>query len=66
MLINKPLVLTKQLGLVTINSTVSGGGLSGQAGAICHGISKALVEMDATLRAILKPAGLLTRDSLFF
>ncbi len=63
MLINKPLELTKQLGLVSISATVSGGGLSGQAGAVCHGITKSLVAMDPTFRAIVKPEGLLTRDS---
>ena len=42
---------------------VKGGGISGQAGAIRHGISKALVEMDASLRDVLKKAGFLTRDS---
>jgi small subunit ribosomal protein S9 len=63
MLINKPLELTKQLGLVNINATVSGGGLSGQAGALAHGITKSLVVMDGTLRSIVKPEGLLTRDS---
>ena len=63
MLVNQPLVLTdKKLAVDTI-VTVSGGGLSGQAGAVRHGISKALTLFDPNLRPALKTEGLLTRDS---
>lgn len=59
----QPLVLTEQVSTVDINVTVLGGGFSGQADAVRHGISKALNTYDENFRAILKPAGLLTRDS---
>ena len=63
MLVNQPLILTdKKLAVDTI-VTVSGGGLSGQAGAVRHGISKALTLFDPNLRPALKTEGLLTRDS---
>ena len=63
MLVNQPLELTnkKMNGDTTV--TVSGGGMSGQAGAVRHGISKALTLLDPNLRSILKTEGLLTRDS---
>jgi small subunit ribosomal protein S9 len=59
----QPLVLTEQVSLVDIKVQVQGGGFSGQADAVRHGISKALNSYDEAFRAILKPAGLLTRDS---
>ncbi len=60
---NYPLELTSQKGKLDINITVRGGGESGQAGAIRHGISRALTQFDETLQSTLKKAGLLTRDS---
>jgi small subunit ribosomal protein S9 len=60
---NFPLELTSQKGKLDIRVTVKGGGESGQAGAIRHGISRALTQFDETLRDPLKKAGLLTRDS---
>ena len=59
----EPLVLTDLRNKYDIYINVNGGGISGQAGAIRHGISRALVELDAALREPLKKAGLLTRDS---
>jgi len=59
----EPLVLTDLRNKYDIYVNVNGGGISGQAGAIRHGISRALVELDAALREPLKKAGLLTRDS---
>ncbi len=58
-----PLALTKMDSSVDIVAKTFGGGYSAQADALKHGISKALVEFDESLRAILKPKGLLTRDS---
>lgn len=58
-----PLELTKQLDSMNIKATTLGGGYSAQADALKHGITKALVEFEPTFRAILKPEGLLTRDS---
>ena len=63
MLIQQPLEMTGKKGLFYFHISVGGGGMAGQAGAIKHGISKALVEYDAELRAALKKAGFLTRDS---
>ena len=63
MLVNHPLELTKKKMNVDTTVTVSGGGMSGQAGAVRHGISKALTLLDPNLRPILKTEGLLTRDS---
>ena len=63
MLVYQPLELTNKKMNVDTVITVSGGGLSGQAGAIRHGISKALSLLDPNLRSILKSEGLLTRDS---
>jgi small subunit ribosomal protein S9 len=59
----QPLLLTKQESLIEVSAVVSGGGYSAQAEALRHGIAKALASMDADFRAILKPKGLLTRDS---
>jgi small subunit ribosomal protein S9 len=63
MIIMQPLNLTNNIGKFDINATVKGGGISGQAGAIRHGITKTLTEIDKKNRDILKKAGLLTRDS---
>ncbi len=63
MLIMQPYELTQQLGRFDTFITVQGGGLSGQAGAIRHGISKALLAVDPAYRSVLKTAGFLTRDS---
>lgn len=59
----QPLVITRQEKSVDIRANVFGGGYSAQAEAVRHGISKALNEYDRAFRAILKPKGLLTRDS---
>ncbi len=59
----QPLVLTKQESALDIIATTQGGGVSAQADAVRHGISKALAIYDQNLRAILKPEGLLTRDA---
>ena len=63
MLIQQPLVATNRNGQYDINCTVSGGGLSGQAGAVRHAISKALTQFEPDLRGVLKRGGFLTRDS---
>ena len=62
MIINQPFEITNRVNEFDVVCTVKGGGLSGQAGAIKHGISKALNEYEPELRAILKKAGFLTRD----
>jgi len=62
MVIHQPLQLVEQMGKVDITINVVGGGLSGQAGAIRHGISRALQVYNLELRKRLKKAGLLTRD----
>ena len=59
----KPLVLTEKLGTYNVSVKVTGGGVSGQSGAISHGIARALVETDDSLKPVLKQNGLLTRDS---
>jgi small subunit ribosomal protein S9 len=63
MLINQPLVATNRLGQFDVWCTVKGGGLSGQAGAVRHGISQALTRYEPALRPLLKSQGFLTRDS---
>jgi small subunit ribosomal protein S9 len=63
MVVKQPLELTENLGKFDIMVTVKGGGDSGQAGAIKHGITKALIIADADLRGTLKKAGFITRDS---
>ena len=63
MMINQPLVTAGREGQYDVICTVTGGGLSGQAGAVRHGISRALVNFEPTLRSPLKKAGMLTRDS---
>lgn len=62
MVINQPFVVANRENEFDVVCTVNGGGLSGQAGAIRHGISKALNEYEPELRSVLKQAGLLTRD----
>ena len=62
-IIIQPLVLTNNLGSYDVKVSVLGGGYSGQAGAIRHGITKALMLIDPDLRATLKKAGFVTRDS---
>ena len=63
MIIMQPLELTTTVGRFDIMINVRGGGLSGQAGAVRHGISRALLEVDAAYRPVLKKAGFLTRDA---
>ncbi len=63
MIIRQPLELTETLGKFDIYVNVRGGGMSGQAGAIKHGISKALLEVNPEFRSLLKKNGFLTRDS---
>jgi small subunit ribosomal protein S9 len=63
MIIRQPLVLTKLVDKTNVKVTVQGGGVSGQAEAVRHGISRALLEVDASLRGVLKKAGFLTRDA---
>ncbi len=63
MLLLQPLVVTNRLGQYDLVVTVAGGGLSGQAGALRHGLSKALTLQEPELRAVLKKLGFLTRDS---
>jgi small subunit ribosomal protein S9 len=63
MLINQPFVVTDRLGQFDVWCTVQGGGLSGQAGAVRHGISRALTFYEPGLRPVLKHGGFLTRDS---
>lgn len=63
MVVKQPLELTENVGKFDITVTVRGGGDSGQAGAIKHGITKALMEADVALRGTLKKAGFITRDS---
>jgi small subunit ribosomal protein S9 len=63
MLIDQPFVAVRREGLFDVVATVKGGGLSGQAGAVRHGISKALNLFEPELRAVLKAGGFLTRDS---
>jgi len=63
LVINQPFELSARTGQFDVNCVVAGGGLSGQAGAVRHGISRALVNFEPGLRSVLKKAGLLTRDS---
>lgn len=63
MIIHQPLKLTKTLDKFNIACRVTGGGLAGQAQAVRHGISRALLEFDPEMRPVLKRAGFLTRDS---
>ncbi|RCU50079.1 MULTISPECIES: 30S ribosomal protein S9 [Corallincola] len=63
MVVRQPLELTELVGKLDINVTVKGGGTTGQAGAIRHGITRALMEYDETLRSDLRKAGFVTRDA---
>ncbi|MCA0275508.1 MAG: 30S ribosomal protein S9 [Proteobacteria bacterium] len=63
MILNQPIVAANRVGQYDIIATVVGGGLSGQAGAVRHGISKALTYYEPALRGVLKKGGFLTRDS---
>ncbi|BCA79835.1 30S ribosomal protein S9 [Desulfuromonas sp. AOP6] len=63
MVVRQPLELTDNVGKFDISVNVSGGGPSGQAGAIKHGITKALLSVNVELRGVLKKAGFITRDS---
>ena len=63
MIIRQPLELVKMLEKFDVKVNVAGGGMSGQALAVRHGISRALLEVDADLRPALKKAGFLTRDA---
>ncbi|TMC49162.1 MAG: 30S ribosomal protein S9 [Chloroflexi bacterium] len=60
--VTQPLRVTDTMGRFVATIKVEGGGIAGQAGAICHGIARALVAADEELRPVLKQAGLLTRD----
>ncbi len=63
MVVRQPLELTEMLGKFDIMVNVSGGGESGQAGAVRHGITRALIDYDANLKPTLSKAGLVTRDA---
>ena len=63
MIVRQPLELTENLTSFDIMVNISGGGESGQAGAVRHGITRALIDFDAELRPILRKAGLVTRDA---
>jgi small subunit ribosomal protein S9 len=63
MVVRQPLELTDNIGKFDVFVNVNGGGASGQAGAIKHGITRALLEADSDLRPVLKKAGFVTRDS---
>ncbi len=62
MVVRKPLEITERLGKYSFQITVTGGGFSGQVGAVRHGISRALETVEPELRSVLKKEGLLTRD----
>ena len=63
MVVRQPLELTEMIGKFDIMVIVAGGGESGQAGAVRHGITRALIDFDATLKPVLSKAGLVTRDA---
>ena len=63
MILRQPIIAANRDGQYDVIATVTGGGLSGQAGAVRHGLSKALTYYEPTLRAVLKKGGFLTRDS---
>ncbi|MGA7749758.1 MAG: 30S ribosomal protein S9 [Gallionella sp.] len=63
MVVRQPLTLTDTLNKFDIMVNVAGGGESGQAGAVRHGITRALIDYDASFKAVLKQAGLVTRDA---
>ena len=62
LIVRQPMELTETVGAFDIVCTVTGGGVTGQAGAIRHGLSRALLQYNEELRPVLKKAGLLTRD----
>ena len=62
LIVNQPFEVTETMGKFDVVCTAAGGGISGQAGAIRHGIAKALLQVDEAYRAPLKKAGFLTRD----
>ena len=62
LIVRQPLVTTGTVGKVDVEATVNGGGVTGQAGAIRHGISRALLQVDENYRAAVNAAGFLTRD----
>ncbi|MDR2357324.1 MAG: 30S ribosomal protein S9 [Oscillospiraceae bacterium] len=62
LLVRQPLNVTGTVDKVDIEATVTGGGVTGQAGAIRHGVARALLQADDSFRALLKAAGFLTRD----
>ena len=63
MVVRQPLVLTDSLNKFDVMVNVSGGGESGQAGAVRHGITRALIDFSAEMKPVLKAAGLVTRDA---
>jgi small subunit ribosomal protein S9 len=63
MVVTQPIELCEQKGKIDVTVNVNGGGLSGQAGAIRHGITRALCEFNPEYRPLLKKAGLITRDA---
>jgi len=63
MIVRQPLELTENLTSFDIRVNIHGGGESGQAGAVRHGITRALIDYDATLKPVLSKAGLVTRDA---
>ena len=63
MIVRQPLELTKLEGQFDVNVNVAGGGITGQAGAIRHGLTRALMDYDETLRKVLRDAGFVTRDA---
>jgi small subunit ribosomal protein S9 len=63
MIVRQPLELVDMMGNIDLKVTVSGGGISGQAGAIRHGITRALMAYDESLRGPLRKAGFVTRDA---
>ncbi len=63
MIVRQPLTLTETLSTFDIKVNVIGGGEAGQAGAVRHGITRALIDYDATFKPVLKQAGLVTRDA---
>ncbi len=63
MIVRQPLELVEMTGNINLKVTVAGGGISGQAGAIRHGITRALIAYDESLRSPLRKAGFVTRDA---
>lgn len=63
MIITKPLEVTNLMNVLDAYITVKGGGISGQSGAICHGITRALLQYNSNLKSILRSKKLITRDS---